>query len=299
MQSGYEKRNKEVTCPVEKDERDRWLNENTSVRPAGPSECENTPPHVFGNVLLSVPRGLKPSVVISEFESHPDHACPRQHLSRKSHFLQGVSRQITVSRGTSHKTEASNHSLDRTFWRHQGLTSPPSRKTYKKWIYSEAPPEFTKWNAHPFNFGIRFCERQVLTRILHPWALLDRNRFRNHLPSIGNMAPNRSKSACGSVGNKVYCEKLRLAAPNRAKSAFRFAEKSRLLPEIEAHKLTGLQGQPPEFAKHSAYLFEVGVWFCKAVRSLTLEIEAHRNNLPSFQNIVSNRSKSVLGSAEK
>ncbi|EDR08771.1 uncharacterized protein LACBIDRAFT_327088 [Laccaria bicolor S238N-H82] len=33
---------------------------------------------------------------------------------------------------------------------------------------------------------------------------------RNHLSSFGNMAPNRSKSACGSVGNKVYCQKLRL-----------------------------------------------------------------------------------------
>ena len=66
-------------------------------------------------------RGLKPSVVISEFESQPKSRFPRRHLSRvhsrKSQFLQDNSRQITVFSRTSHKTEAPNHSFDHTFWR--------------------------------------------------------------------------------------------------------------------------------------------------------------------------------------
>ncbi|EDR05933.1 uncharacterized protein LACBIDRAFT_329454 [Laccaria bicolor S238N-H82] len=162
------------------------------------------------------------------------------------------------------------------------------KSTHKKWIYSEAPPELTKWNADPFNFGIRFCEIEL---------------EKNHLPSFGNMAPSRSKSACGFVENKVYCQKLRPTEIGACRGL------RPLTPEI---KVTGQGEQPPKFAKHDTQPFKLGVWFCrairsltleieahKAVRSLTLEIEAHRNNLLSFRNIASNRSKSALGSAEK
>ncbi|EDR11838.1 uncharacterized protein LACBIDRAFT_324068 [Laccaria bicolor S238N-H82] len=142
------------------------------------------------------------------------------------------------------------------------------KSTHKKWIYSEVPPELTKWNADPFNFGIWFCEIEL---------------EKNHLPSFGNMAPSRSKSACGFVANKVHCQKLRLTGTT---------------PRVFETNW-GLQEQPPKFAKHGAQPFKFGVWFCRAIKSLTLEIEAHRNNFPSFQNIAPNRSKLVFGFAEK
>ena len=89
----------------------------------GSSKGQNHGSSVFAKsfVMLS---GLKPSVVISEFESQPRSRFPRQHLSRKSQFLQDNSRQITIFSRTSHKTEAPNHSLDYTFWRVGDSTCP-------------------------------------------------------------------------------------------------------------------------------------------------------------------------------
>ncbi|KIJ94562.1 hypothetical protein K443DRAFT_110204, partial [Laccaria amethystina LaAM-08-1] len=102
--------------------------------------------------------------------------------------------------------------------------------TYQKWIYSEAPPELTEWNAHPFKFGIRFSEIEL---------------NKNNLTSFRNMLPNRSKPAFGSVESRVYYKKSRPTGETT----------SRVYENWRATE------RPPEFTKHGAQPFKFGVWY--------------------------------------